>query len=621
MRPELVFHAPGWDDQLLRDLGDTNVSIENSVAISGNTLYFANSGGLVQGWDIAGLKNGVTPRRVFRFWTGEDTDASVVVDEQGYLYVGSELERHTGQGQRVHQIMKLDPRKPADPLVWSVKDDGGGTWATAGLYRDMVIVPTRAGLDYGIDRDTGKVLWVKRLPGETVASPAIVDGVWLQGDCTGTLHAYDLAASYPNEPKELWSLQARQQRLRGVDPRGLERPDLRRHPRRLQLRASASARRDPRAGASDAGNSSESHRQPAPAGYKGRVLSGRTARLAGLVLTALLGLMAQVGCDASAPPRTSGSSVAEAPQSGDSCTRYRPPDPNRPVVRLVFRIGTDHRTVTGSEHVAFRPGRVVRELVFRLWPNGPEGGRTRAWLTVSRARAAGRNGFDVTAAGARPGTQGTLLSLPLPAPAAPGSVVTADLDFAVHLPPPGWDRLGSDGRTAWWASAYPMLAWQQQGGWARDPASPLPGETATSEAADTRVTVMAPAADTVLTAGIADPPQPAAGRQRIWRFHAPTARDVAVAVGRFQLAAADVAGPAGTPTPVTVGVAPGVRSSARDVLAEVRRALPLLSCPVRPGPLPGDPARQPSRARPVRHRVPGCDPAARPAATAARGHP
>ncbi|MGZ4617952.1 MAG: M1 family aminopeptidase [Frankiaceae bacterium] len=314
------------------------------------------------------------------------------------------------------------------------------------------------------------------------------------------------------------------------------------------------------------------------------MLSGRTARLTGLVLTALLGLMAQVGCDASAPPRTSGSSVAEAPRSGDSCTRYRPPDPNRPVIRLVFRIGADHRTVTGSEHVAFRPGRVVRELVFRLWPNGPEGGRTRAWLSVSRARAAGRTGFDVTAAGARPGTQGTLLSLPLPEPVAPGSVVTADLDFAVHLPPPGWDRLGSDGRTAWWASAYPMLAWQQQGGWARDPASPLPGETATSEAADTRVTVMAPAADTVLAAGTADPPQPAAGRQRIWRFHAPMARDVAVAVGRFQLATADVADPAGTPTPVTVAVAPGVQSSARDVLAQVRRALPQLSA--RFGPVP-----------------------------------
>lgn len=206
VRPELVFHAPGWDDQLLRDLGDTNVSIENSVAISGNTLYFGNSGGLVQGWDIAGLKKGIPPHRVFRFWTGEDTDASVVIDEQGYLYIGSELERFTAQGQRVHQIMKLDPRNPANPVVWSVKDSGGGTWATAGLYRDTVIVPTKAGLDYGIDRNTGKVLWVKRLPGETVASPVIVDGVWIQGDCTGSLHAYDLTTDYPKEPKELWSV-------------------------------------------------------------------------------------------------------------------------------------------------------------------------------------------------------------------------------------------------------------------------------------------------------------------------------------------------------------------------------------------------------------------------------
>ena len=29
------------------------MSIENSVAISGDTVYFANSGGLVQGWDMS----------------------------------------------------------------------------------------------------------------------------------------------------------------------------------------------------------------------------------------------------------------------------------------------------------------------------------------------------------------------------------------------------------------------------------------------------------------------------------------------------------------------------------------------------------------------------------------
>ena len=39
--PQLVFNAPGWDDELLAALGDRNVSIEGSVTIVGDTLYFA----------------------------------------------------------------------------------------------------------------------------------------------------------------------------------------------------------------------------------------------------------------------------------------------------------------------------------------------------------------------------------------------------------------------------------------------------------------------------------------------------------------------------------------------------------------------------------------------------
>ena len=90
--PELVFTAPGYDDDLLFKVG-SNVSIENSVAVSENTVYFANSGGLVQGWDITDLKSGVDPERIFRYWVGDDVDASVVVDEEGFLYVGVEYER------------------------------------------------------------------------------------------------------------------------------------------------------------------------------------------------------------------------------------------------------------------------------------------------------------------------------------------------------------------------------------------------------------------------------------------------------------------------------------------------------------------------------------------------
>ena len=70
--------APGYDSELIRRVGE-NVSIENSVAVSGNTVYFANSGGLVQGWDIEGLKEGEEPLRVFDYWVGDDVDASIVV--------------------------------------------------------------------------------------------------------------------------------------------------------------------------------------------------------------------------------------------------------------------------------------------------------------------------------------------------------------------------------------------------------------------------------------------------------------------------------------------------------------------------------------------------------------
>ena len=58
---------PGFDERLFSELGDTEVSIENSVAFHDDVAYFANSGGLVQGWDISRvLEGGRKARRVFR---------------------------------------------------------------------------------------------------------------------------------------------------------------------------------------------------------------------------------------------------------------------------------------------------------------------------------------------------------------------------------------------------------------------------------------------------------------------------------------------------------------------------------------------------------------------------
>jgi hypothetical protein len=206
--PEVVWNAKGWDDEMLAVITDKQNSFESSVAISGNTLYAANSGGLVQGWDISGLKNGVAPTRVFRFWTGDDTDATIVVDDEGFLYVGSEWERRNERSRTVGQFMKLDPRKPDNPLVWSIADQGSavaGIWATAALHRDMVYVPTDGGQLLGIDRATGAVRWRKSLAGPTWQSPVVVDDVLVQGDCSGMLRGYDVRDTRIDPPL-LWSL-------------------------------------------------------------------------------------------------------------------------------------------------------------------------------------------------------------------------------------------------------------------------------------------------------------------------------------------------------------------------------------------------------------------------------
>jgi outer membrane protein assembly factor BamB len=205
--PELVFNTPGWDDELTGALNtrQNDLSIENSVALHDGVVYFANSGGLVQGWDVSGLDGGATPTRVFRFWTGDDTDASVVVDDDGFLYVAVENERGNARAAEVGQLVKLDPRKPDDPVVWSV-DDPAGFWATPALHEDLVIVAADGGTVYAVDRATGEVRWTFDLPGPTWQSAVIVDDTLIQGGCDGALHAYDVSDTTV-APPELWSVQ------------------------------------------------------------------------------------------------------------------------------------------------------------------------------------------------------------------------------------------------------------------------------------------------------------------------------------------------------------------------------------------------------------------------------
>ena len=68
-------------------------------------------------------------RAGIRFWDGDETDASIVIDEEGFLYVG----RHASfnvrswpqkRGYQVGSLMKLDPTDPDDPVVWDVQIGG-----------------------------------------------------------------------------------------------------------------------------------------------------------------------------------------------------------------------------------------------------------------------------------------------------------------------------------------------------------------------------------------------------------------------------------------------------------------------------------------------------------------
>ncbi len=215
--PKIVMEVPGYDQQLFADVHDKDVSIEDSVVFSGGVVYFANSGGLVQGWDISDiLKGGTHYRRVFRFWNGDDTDASIAIDQDGYLYVARKMEENVprpesfARDHAIGSLMKLDPRKPGDPMVWSVQVGGfepdGGMLGTPALYKGVVYDTYTEGGFAAVDMKTGKLLWKVSLPGPTWMSPVPIGDQLLVGDCSGVLH--DFSIKHPTQPPvEKWTVQ------------------------------------------------------------------------------------------------------------------------------------------------------------------------------------------------------------------------------------------------------------------------------------------------------------------------------------------------------------------------------------------------------------------------------
>ncbi|MFT5223213.1 MAG: outer membrane protein assembly factor BamB [Glaciecola sp.] len=213
--PQIVFEMQGWTQEQLDENGDRNVSIESSVAVDveRQRLWFSNSGGRVAALDISNIRDGVAPI-VFDFLVGDDVDSSIVLERDGTAIVAVEYERRTARSKRVGQLLKLDPERPEDPIVWSVAVpddprpgvayDDGGIWSTPALYAGHLYVTTHPGDLLVVDASTGEVTMTERFGYHEWSSPVVVDDTLVVARCQGgALLAWSLQD--PSAPIALWS--------------------------------------------------------------------------------------------------------------------------------------------------------------------------------------------------------------------------------------------------------------------------------------------------------------------------------------------------------------------------------------------------------------------------------
>ncbi len=210
--PRLLVSMPGYNDDLISKSG-RNVSIETSVVAFEQRVYFANSGGRVVGLDVSDIRNGSAPV-VFDYYAGGDIDATMVVDDEGYLYVSIEHEPsqmgtvERDRNKAVGQLVKLDPDAEDDPRVWGIDltagSDDAGLWSTPALYGGMLYVNTHNGDLIAVDKTTGAIVWSDPVGWHSWSSPSVVDDTLVVATCTGELRGYSLAD--PRAPVRLWTI-------------------------------------------------------------------------------------------------------------------------------------------------------------------------------------------------------------------------------------------------------------------------------------------------------------------------------------------------------------------------------------------------------------------------------
>jgi outer membrane protein assembly factor BamB len=211
--PEKVLQMPGYNDDLLSKSG-RNVSIESSVAVFEQRVYFTNSGGRIVGVDVSDVRNGVASI-VFDFYAGGDIDATPAIDAEGNLYVSIEHEpsqmgaAEKARNLEVGQLIKLDPYTDGDPLVWGVDltvpgTADSGSWSSPALHEGMVYTNTHQGELIAVDGETGEVAWSDEVGFHSWSSPSVVGDVLVTATCLGDVRAYSLAD--PRSPVKMWSV-------------------------------------------------------------------------------------------------------------------------------------------------------------------------------------------------------------------------------------------------------------------------------------------------------------------------------------------------------------------------------------------------------------------------------
>lgn len=179
---------------------------ENSMAVWDGQGYFADNAGSLFTVNLEG-----TPKIKKLAELGDDTDSSIVMDNNGDMYVGIEKDKRTGS-QAKGIIYKLDR---SGKTIWkwafeagsitNVKPPNnpinGGILSTGAMSEDQKTIyyttshHPRIGRGFlvALDTETGRLRWKKQLRGFAWSSPIVRDGTVLACDSTGHVYILDAA--------------------------------------------------------------------------------------------------------------------------------------------------------------------------------------------------------------------------------------------------------------------------------------------------------------------------------------------------------------------------------------------------------------------------------------------